>query len=194
MTWPASVAELEFVGRRYAHTDSATMALWQFETVLIPSERVIAEFGAVEVQMDRSRWDAIDWWSEHQPPVDFSARIATLLPPYQSWSPFILNWGSKDSDRVDVCLTDEQSRVEELSVRVDLRHPVEPFARLLASLAEQLGCVCAVWPFRTFEPTVECLLAEIGQSEAARYVRGPRVYFEELARDPDQQARGWTRH
>ena len=103
-------------------------------------------------------------------------------------------WGSEDSDRVHVCLADEQPRVEEFSVRVDLRRPAEPFMRILVSLAEQFGCVFAVWPFRTFEPSAERLLAEVAQSESARFVRGPRAYFEELSRDPDQQARGWTRH
>ena len=170
------------------------MALWQFELVLIPHERVVREFGAAEVQMDRSRWDATDWWSAHQPPDDFAARIAALLPPYPSWSPSILMWGSEDSDRVHVCLSEEDSRVEEVSVRMDLRHPTEPFTRVLASLAEQFGCVCAVWPFRTFEPSVERLLSEVAQSESARFVRAPRAYLEELSCDPDQQARGWTRH
>ncbi len=170
------------------------MAIWQFQLLLIPRERVVCDLGAPEARMSREQWDTTDWWSQHQPPADFQFRIAAVLPAYKSWSPDILMWGSEDSNRIHVCLDDTHERIEEVSIRVDLRQPWQQFARAIADLAQHTDCVIAVWPHRTFEPSLDRLMTEIAGSESARFVRAPREYFEELARDPNKEARGWTRN
>jgi hypothetical protein len=167
------------------------MAIWQHELLFIPRERVIRELGALDARMPAEQWDATHWWSEHQPPSDFQSRIGAILPAYDSWSPEILMWGSEDSDRIHVCLDDARQHVEEVSIRLDLRHPCQRFARAIADLAQHADCVCATWPHRTFEPTFDHLMTEIAASESARYVRAPREYFEELVRDPNKESRGW---
>lgn len=169
------------------------MAIWQFEILLVPRERVVQELGAVDARMTREKWEATDWWSQHQPPSDFQSRIGALLPPYKSWSREILMWGSEDADRIHICLDDARERVEEVSIRFDLRLPCEQFARAITEFAHHADCVLAAWPFHTFEPSLDQLMAEIAGSESARYVRAPREYFEELARDPNMEARGWKR-
>jgi hypothetical protein len=169
------------------------MAIWQFELLFIPRQRVICEFGAPETQMSAVQWDSIDWWSQHQPPSDFQSRIAAVLPAYDSWSSDILMWGAEDSDRIHVCLDEAHARVEEVSVRLDLRRPCQQFAHAISDLAKHADCVLAAWPHHTFEPSFERLMSEISGSESARFVHAPREYFEELARDPNKEARGWTR-
>ncbi len=169
------------------------MAIWQFELLFIPRERAIAELGSPEARMPAEKWDAIDWWSRHQPPSDFQTRIAALLPAYDSWSTEILMWGSEDSDRIHVCLDETRERLEEVSVRIDLRKPCQQIARAISDLAQHADCVLAAWPHHTFEPSFERLMAEIAGSESARFVRASREYFEELSRDPNKEARGWTR-
>ena len=168
------------------------MAIWQFELLLIPRERAIRELGSPEALMSAEQWDTTDWWSHHQPPTDFQARIAAILPAYDSWSPEILMWGSEDFDRIHVCLDDSRQRVEEVSARFDLRRPCQQFARSISELAQHADCVLAAWPHHTFEPSFDRLMTEIAGSESARFVHAPREYLEELARDPNKKARGWT--
>lgn len=168
------------------------MAIWQHELLLIPRERVIQELGAPEAPMSAEQWETVEWWSQHQPPADFQNRIAAVLPAYQSWSPSILMWGAEDSDRIHVCLDDAHLRIEEVSIRLDLRQSFQQFAHAICDLAQHSECVFASWPHHTFEPLFERLVSEIAGSESARFVRAPREYFEELARDPNKEARGWT--
>jgi hypothetical protein len=168
------------------------MAIWQHELLLIPRERVIRALGSPEAQMSAEQWVGIDWWSDHQPPSEFQSRIAAILPAYESWSPGILMWGSEDSDRIHVCLDDARQRVEEVSIRLDLRHPYQQFAHAIADLAHHANCVFAGWPHHTFEPSFDRLMTEVARSESGRFVRAPREYLEDLARDPNKKARGWT--
>lgn len=169
------------------------MALWQLELLFVPRERVVHVFGSAEVQMTKEQWEATDWWLQHQPPSDFRSRIGSLLPTYDSWSPEILMWGSEDSDRIHVCLDDARQRVEEITARLDLRRPYQAFARDVSELASYLRCVLAAWPYHTFEPSSERIIAEVASSESARFVHAPKKYLEELSRDPNKEARGWKR-
>lgn len=169
------------------------MAIWQHELLLIPCERVVCELGAPETRMAAEQWNGIDWWSQHQPPADFQSRVAAILPAYDSWSPHILMWGSENSDRIHICLDNARQRVEEVSIRLDLRQPYQQFARAIADLAQHADCVFATWPYQTFQPSFDRLIAEIAGSESARFVRSPHEYFKELARDPNKESRGWTR-
>ena len=168
------------------------MAVWQYELLLIPRERVIHDFGTLEAHMSAEQWDDTDWWSQHQPPPDFQIRIAAVVPAYQSWTPAILMWGAEDSDRIHVCLDDAHQRIEEISIRLDLRRPFQQFAHAICDLARYADGAFASLPHHTFEPSFERLMSEIAGSESARFVRAPLKYLEELARDPNKEAQGWT--
>ena len=168
------------------------MAIWQFELLLIPEERAVCELGSCDLQMTPEKWETTDWWSQHQPPVTFQARIAALLPVSLSWSPKILMWGSGWSDQIHVCLDDAHEQTEEVSIRIDLSRPCQQFARAICDLAQHSGCVLVAWPCRIFPPAFERLMTEISASGAAHYVRAPREYLEGLGRDRHKHTRGGT--
>lgn len=100
-------------------------------------------------------------------------------------------WGSKDTDRIHICLNDQLRCIKKVSFLFGLSRPFAQFARASSALAQHARCVFGAWPH--FEPFSERTMAEIARSEAARFVRAPREHFEELHRDQNKEARGWTR-
>ena len=116
-------------------------------------------------------------------PVDYRLAVAQVLPPSKSWMPGLEVWGTEQGDRIDIFTTQDSS--PEVLARFDLREwkPAlyEDFLALVRSVHGQLrtaesGAEVAV----TFEDFTRALQ----ESRAARFVRDPKTFFDDLKEHP----------
>lgn len=145
------------------------MALWQYDTSLIPHARLLEQFGALPDAVTAEQAPSLHWDPQHQPPADTAARLAAFLPACASWSRDVSIWGSEVGDRVDVTL--QQGRVATIRVRLDARNgTASPFLIRMVDFAQQCGGVFLTAQGRVIPAGVRPLLADLRQSPARRFV------------------------
>lgn len=145
------------------------MALWQYDSYLIPQARLLAPFGALPLSVPEALAPSLHWDSEHQPPADTAERLAAFLPQCVSWSRNVAIWGSEVGNRVDV--TTAGGRVATIRVRLDARNAAtSPFLIGIVAFAENCGGVFITCEGHVIPPGVRPLLAALRQSPARRFV------------------------
>jgi hypothetical protein len=153
------------------------MAIWQFSMHLIPRDELAQVWPAMSGELPSDLFDAIEWWSTRQPPVDLAQRLLDVLPEVRSWRPESRQWGASDATTVVVHYTGP--RVDEIWARLDLRQPWRIHLETLVQLAiDANGC----WIGGEESERVligqdtAAVMAAVRDSEAARFVVAPREY------------------
>ena len=159
------------------------MAIWQFQTFMLPRSAVIQHFGGVTAAVPEQSLSDIAWWAQVQPPAGYEERINHIASRYDSWSESISMWGSDEGDRIHLLLEEESRRVEQVSVRIDLREFSRAFVAGVIQLASEFGCVLWVEPHTIIEPAMRPLCEAILQSRSAAFMRDPEGYLRSLPRE-----------
>ncbi len=160
------------------------MAIWQFQTFMLPRSAVLRHFGSVPADVPEESLSDIAWWSDMQPPADYETRIGQIAPRYDSWSDSISMWGSEQGDRIHVLLDEPERRtVEEIVIRIDLRQFSRDFTAGIVRLAAEFDCVLWVEPHRVVEPTMRLLCEAILQSQSAAFMRDPEGFLKSLPKE-----------
>jgi len=113
-------------------------------------------------------------------PANYRELVGGFLPPARSWSTDLEVWGIDDGDRIDIP-TDGSS---ELFARFDLREwrPVlyDQFLAFICAVGGRLQAESGV----EIPLTAEAFRRSLSESDAARFVTGPRGYLDGLASKP----------
>jgi len=110
------------------------MALWQYQMLLVPREQIDEkrEFKVEE-------FNAVTWWNERQPPLDFRDQFAAILPaticPYDD----VFWWGANRGDNIEV--TTKENHVTGITARVDCQKFDSAFSLSLFNLSIAWDCV-----------------------------------------------------
>lgn len=159
------------------------MAIWQFQTFILPRSAVTDFFNTTAV-LSEELLTEVDWWAQTQPPADYEERINHIASRYKSWSKDIIMWGCEEGDRIHVLLEEKEGRrVEEISVRIDLRKFSREFVAGVIHLASDFDCVLWVEPSSIVDPSMSSLCDAILKSRAAAFMRDPEGYLRSLLRE-----------
>jgi hypothetical protein len=170
-----------------AETWRSTLALWQFEFVLLPRRRLLARFGAVPGSVTAREFESESWWDD-VPPAMLEQALDLVLPRGKSYSAAVPLWGDYECHRLEL-VCDDRGAYAELLGRVDVRQRDPRFLSALVSLATALDAVFADDEYYVIAPTMVTLADAITTSRAARFVNDPRGFLERLgterAGDPE---------
>jgi len=154
------------------------MAIWQFDLLVIPRKQ-IQQYGCAE-KLDAGCYDQHEWWDNFVSVKDVVDRIDIVLKRKESWSKDILMWGAEDSNRIDLCVT--ENVVSELLIRLDLRDISRSFLDEIVNLARDLSCVFCTDDWKIIDTDVELVIESLATSDAAHYVAGPEGFLEKLGK------------
>lgn len=157
------------------------MATWQYTIELIPCAKLVSLCGRVPQDLREDSYESVEWWSDHQPPSNYEALVASFISMCPSWSTDVKCWGAEDSNVIKAVLDDQ--RVIEVVVRVDLRKLDDKFLQHVVDFAVHCRCVLLTEDMKLVEPDVNKLKLKLMDSNAARFVEDPAGYFEELERN-----------
>lgn len=151
------------------------MATWQFDFHLIPEAGVLRHYGASPAVIPQRAFDDENWWQGFVEEEQLCTGLTALLPPKESWSPELLQWGTEDGDRID--LLRNAGAFHDLLVRVDVRHVSIGFLVSLLALARRFGLVARMMDGRVRKASPRQLLEEIGRSDSFRFVADPIAFI-----------------
>jgi hypothetical protein len=155
------------------------VAVWQFKISLLPQQWLDAG-GALDALFGADGYDTSAAW-ELTDLESIQRRIGSILPLGQSWSESMVHWGSYETD--DIQLESENSRVQNLSVRFDLRRPNMPLFDLVVAAAEELHLALVdVARKQVVARDVQALLRAAAASGAASFVKDPIAFLASVER------------
>lgn len=155
------------------------MAIWQFSIILLPRE------WAVDVKYDSSSlyepdgFETAFTWKDRQLAPNFREQFSKILPPSDSWSDAILCWGDEKANDIQVGL--ENSAVTDIQIRLALHTDFRVLLNPIIEVTEELNCVFFFPELHLISNATEAaLMAALGSSRAARFVKNPSKYLEGL--------------
>ncbi|HEX5245104.1 MAG TPA: hypothetical protein VFW23_17730 [Tepidisphaeraceae bacterium] len=159
------------------------MAIWQFKIEVVPSERV-----RDRAEITEAEFDDAGWWSDRQPPSDFSQQLAAMLPPTKSWSEKLLWFGKNDGDRFDVWM--ENDRMHSFQVRLDCQRPNHPLMDGLLRIAGDWSCSFIELRYLQVLPLNRSdFINAIAMSPSNRFMENPALWLPKLAAEVKERER-----
>lgn len=153
------------------------MAIWQFKVEAIPA----AVIGAREV-IPEKEWDDCSWWLGSDVPCEMVDDLAGILPPHQSWSEDLFQWGRQDSDLVEIWR--EGDLVESVSARIDTRELNHLFVKRLLAIAEKWQCRLVYSRYRAVLPLeYNAFMDALKESPNFKVIGAPDVWLPRMAEE-----------
>jgi hypothetical protein len=153
------------------------MAVWQFDTYLVPGDKVRSSTGEVVERVSEHDFESLSWWEGNFLPPDYTQVLSSVLPRHAHWSREVEFWGQEDSDCVSVAR--RGNAVEEVRVRFDVRNVNVSFVDHMANTARRWACVFLDEDFEVVPASTAALLKHIRDSSAHRYLLDPRSFLAE---------------
>jgi hypothetical protein len=150
------------------------MASWQFDCALVPGP--LTELSP-EAALDLFREGSRELWSS-----DAAARFLRLLKsieePKSTWAASTSMIGVEDETCLTVAL--ENDVIDEVRLRIDMRHPDSDLLKKIVEIARQCGLVFITENQELVESDLAILLRSAARSDAARFVADPERYLETI--------------
>jgi hypothetical protein len=158
------------------------MATWQFNLRVIPRTDLERHIGTTPVRVGFEDLDnlnaafpvSLEW---------ISGRIGDLLPPTQSWSPDLVQFGAEEGTRADVWV--DHDRIDSILVRIDARELNSAFLIRLADLGREGDFIFVSETGEVLPPNARRFFNALAKSNAARFVDDPEGFLATLPMDPD---------
>lgn len=109
------------------------MGLNQFVMILVPREKI-----GTHTQFTVDEFNAIEWWSDRQPPQDFRKRFCELLPPTPCPYEDTFWWGMSSGNNIEVGMRGDS--VEDVVLRSDCCTFTPEFSLQVLNLAGEWSC------------------------------------------------------
>jgi hypothetical protein len=142
------------------------MALWQFDYMVVSSKNLNKNIETEEMLS----------WLDIELPSNIKEILQSILPYKEGWSKDILQYG--ESDGTCISLLCEQGKIDEISMRLDLRNLKEG---QLDAIIELIKCIDGkiLYSENIYSPEKDILLDLIRKSKSARFCINPEEYFKE---------------
>lgn len=115
-------------------------------------------------------------------PAGYRERLSSFLPRGRHWHREYEMWGVEDGDMVDLCPSDDPP---EVLARFDLRSwRPDLYEQFITFVRDIGGTLRDAEDDSDISLRLEAFLGALRSSRAARFVRDPEAYFEELRRNP----------
>jgi hypothetical protein len=113
------------------------MASFHFYLELIPT-RWLRDNDIEFLFNKEDKLDTFEAWELNQPKIEFEPIISKMLPRGPSWCSDIKIWGDVKESEIQVIR--EGSKVESISIRLDMRRDVHPLLVEVLDFATELKC------------------------------------------------------
>lgn len=155
------------------------MAVWQFTIELVPVRWAEANEYETDLLYGEDGYDTSRAWDGVQPTKDIDGMLGNIFPKKESWSEDLTIWGNEETH--DINVWSENGKVFSIRFRLDLRHDITGLMGALVRVAADIDCVLFVPEKKImFTPNVFELKQYIENSNAARFVKNPSKYLEEV--------------
>jgi hypothetical protein len=114
------------------------MAIWQHQMHLLPREEVVS-YLEKSTSMSYEALNEIDWWKYGRFILMDFEPFESILPRNKSWSDNLALFGEDDSTCIEILFM--ESKVSEISIRIDLRKDNDFFLEKLCEFAKVNNCV-----------------------------------------------------
>jgi len=118
-------------------------------------------------------------------PDDYRARLRTVLPVGRSWSANIEQWGTEESDRIDVSRYADTT--PEVFCRFDLREWKPDLSDRFIKCLREIGGRLETSEGEAVPLERGVFEHALRSSPAARFVADPHSFLEALSQDPTRQ-------
>ncbi|MGL1934443.1 MAG: hypothetical protein OCD01_05465 [Fibrobacterales bacterium] len=152
------------------------METYQFQLKLIPI-RWLRDNSIESLYNDDNKCDTYEAWELNQPKIDFEPMISKMLPKGPSWCSDIKIWGDeKDSD---IQVIREGSKIESISIRIDMRRDIKPLLVDVLDLAQELKCHLLIPDMKScISPSLAEIKPFVRGSSAFEYCKNPDEFLE----------------
>ena len=158
------------------------MAVWQFKILLIPREWAKESNYNCELLYQEESYDTQIAWRSYSTSINIEETISKYLSKSIPWDKEQVCWGDEESS--DIQLWYEKDKIAELLVRVDLNKTLEKIIEKILNLAKDLDCLLFIPEAKKIlELNESTLFTYASQSNAAKFVKNPRKYLENLKND-----------
>lgn len=159
------------------------MAIWQFKLEVIPATVI----GARDI-IPEEEWEDCRWWLESDVTSEMISDFAGILPPHQSWSEDLSQWGRQDSDLIEIWR--ESDLVESISARIDMRQLDTSFVRRLLMITEKWQCRLVYSRYRSVLPNDYFKFMEaLKESPNFKVVGAPELWLPKMADEVSNETR-----
>jgi len=156
------------------------MAVWQFDFHLLPTEGILRRYKVMPIAIPGADFDQGELIIGFPTLRELEIEFSKILPPLQSWSEQLKQWGHDDGNRIDDSY--EESGISSIFVRVDVRSISHLFVVAVLDMARQHALRLRTPDGRLFQPSYARLLSAIQTSDSFRFVQDPHVFFDALGR------------
>jgi hypothetical protein len=155
------------------------MAIWQVPIELVPVNWAEANNYSSELLYDEDGFDTTCAWRGNQPSQDLDLVFSRVLPKAESWSEDLTIYGC--DKKHDINIWHEEGLIFSIGFRLDLRENVAGLMNSLVNSAIELNCVIFIpGQHVLFKPNVFELKQYVLKSNAARFVKDPEAFLNEI--------------
>jgi hypothetical protein len=156
------------------------VAIWQVPIEFVPTLWAEENDFKVAQLYDEDGFDTSCAWEKHQPTKDLERLFGHILPAAKSWDEDLLLWGNDKTH--DIHVWREEGLIFSIGFRLDLREKITSIASSLIEVANELDCVFFVPDQeKLFEPNMFAFIQYVRNSNAAKFVKDPAGYLDEVS-------------
>lgn len=161
------------------------MAIWQYDLQLVFKEKLVSFFNEIPKNIDEDKYESIEWFENISLPPDFDSRVSQILPPSESWSDDIKQYGKDTGDCIS--LVYENDLIVEILIRIDIRNISLRFIEKLVDLALYCNSFFLTSTFLILAPNISNILDDINNSASAAFLKDPKKFLNDLT-DKEQKS------
>jgi len=103
-----------------------------------------------------------------------------MLPPLKSWHEDLLQWGTQESDLIEVWI--ESEKLDSITCRIDCRNPNFDFIRKVVDVAQRLNCKMVYSRYRNVLPSEYAdFVHAVFDSPNRKFLEAPAEWLPKLA-------------
>lgn len=153
------------------------MAIWQFSLHIVSRKDIESKYQSIPEIIGSDDVELLTGWEQNLPLNNIYSALNRELPEGKSWSKDIKIWGDVQSHCIELLF--DNGRLDELSIRIDLRDYKDSIVDLIMELSKELGGILLI-NNRLFRPDPKVLLKEIKKSSADKFLENPTKYLNDL--------------
>jgi hypothetical protein len=173
------------------------MAIWQYFLMVVPEKSIKEDYQCI-FKNNKSEFlpDTDSFWK------NFEGNIFSIIPeldkiiPKADWGDeTYLNWKGNEKNQEDndacICLSDDQTKIEEFHFRIDLRKTsnITNFLQPILSICKKNQFVLIDLKGNIFKPQLEDILESMKMSNATAFLSDPIKFLDNLSKNNSNEGR-----
>ncbi|PIE50141.1 MAG: hypothetical protein CSA38_04940 [Flavobacteriales bacterium] len=176
------------------------MAIYQFQTFIIPKQPVQNKFGHIpkQIEIKEDKWNeywenydinidnqptfedarTIKWWKNIDINLEMLKQKISEILPLSDWSEY--SWKTNGQFDHDFDISLEDNYIKEISFRTDLRDKNGFFLKKILLFCKKNNWILMDVNGNLCNPTMKEYQEIVGKSNANKFIKNPRKFIEKL--------------